>query len=195
MYEPDTDPYLYPDSRVLRNLLGIHNSAKLAKIERRFTAARADEGLPDGQLDYKHYKSIHRHLFQDVYEWAGEPRTVNMTKGGSPFCRIEFIDSEMIKLFKAIRGEKHFKDLDFHAAAERAAHYLVEINAIHPFREGNGRTQHAFLGLLLAHAGHPRDLSKVDPQRLLQAAIDGFNGDERPMYEVIVSLPPRQTGS
>ncbi len=105
MCEPDTDPYLYLVSRVLRNLLGIHNAAKLATFERRFTAARADEGLPHGQLDYKHYKSIHRHLFQDVYDGAGEPHTVNMTKGGSPFCRIEFIDSEMTKVFKAIRSE------------------------------------------------------------------------------------------
>ena len=193
MYESDSDPYLYKGTTVLKNLFGICHHTKLEKLERRLTTARARQGLPTGRLDYPHYKSIHRHLFQDVYEWAGEPRTVNMTKGGSPFCRIEFIDSEMSKLFNAIRGEKHLKGLDFQAAAKRAAHYLVELNAIHPFREGNGRTQHAFLGLVLEHAGHPRDLSKIDPKRLLQAAIDGFNGDERPMYKVIFSLPPRPT--
>lgn len=100
----------------------------------------------------------------------------------------------MTKLLNALRDEKHVKGLDYPAAAKRAAYYLVELNAIHPFREGNGRTQHAFLGLLLEHAGHPRDLSKIDPKKLLQAAIGGFNGDEAPMVDVISNLPPRKSG-
>lgn len=194
MYDTDPDPYVYPGSVVLKNLFGIQSAAKLAKLERRLTSARADEGLPAGRLDYAHYKSIHRHLFQDIYEWAGEPRTLNISKGGSPFCRVEFIDSEMNKLLNALRSEKHLKGLDYPTTAKRAAHFLVELNAIHPFREGNGRTQHAFLGLLLEHAGHPRDLSKIDPKKLLQAAIDGFNGDEVPMVEVISNLPSRKSG-
>ncbi len=70
------------------------------------------------------------------------------------------------------------------------AHFMIELNAIHPFREGYGRTQHAFLGILLAFAGYPRDLSKIDPNALLQAAIDGFNGDEEPMRRAICRLPP-----
>ena len=120
---------------------------------------------------------------------------MNIAKGGSPFCRIEFIDSEMTRLLNALSNEKHLKGLNYAAVATRAAHYLIELNAIHPFREGNGRTQHAFLGLLLENAGHARDLSKIDPQRLLQAAIDGFNGDEAPMIDVISNLPPRKTSA
>lgn len=193
MYGAGEDPYVYPGSFVLKNLFGIHSAAKLAKLERRLTSARADEGLPTGSLDYTHYKSIHRHLFQDVYEWAGVPRTLNISKGGSPFCRVDFIDSEMTKLLNALRGENHLRGLDYPAVAKRAAHHLVELNAIHPFREGNGRTQHAFLGLLSEHAGHPRDLSEIDPKKLLQAAIDGFDGDETPMVEVISNLPPRKS--
>jgi cell filamentation protein len=189
MYESDSDPYLYPGTFVLKNLLGLLDAGKLAKLERRLTAARADEGLPQGALDYAHYKAIHRHLFRDIYEWAGQVRTVNLAKGGSSFCRTEFIDSQMTKLFSELRREKHLTRLEFAKVAARAAHYLIELNAIHPFREGNGRTQHAFLGLLLENAGHPRDLSKINPAELLQAAIDGFNGDEEPMVRVILSLP------
>jgi cell filamentation protein len=194
MYRAEPDPYVYPGTSVLKNLFGIRNDGKLARLERRLTSARADEGLPTGRFDYTHYKSIHRHIFQDIYEWAGKPRTNNIAKGGSPFCRAEFIDLEMTKLLNALRGENHLKGLDYATAAKRAAFYLVELNAIHPFREGNGRTQHSFLGLLLEYAGHPRDLSKIDPNKLLQAAIDGFNGNEAPMVDVISKLPPRNSG-
>jgi cell filamentation protein len=195
MYESGTDPYIYAGTQILKNLLGIVDRRKLAKVERQFTALRARQGLPPGKLDYAHYRSIHRHLFQDIYAWAGEPRTLNISKGGSPFCRVEFIDSEMTKLLNALRGEKHLQGLDYPATAKRAAHYLVELNAIHPFREGNGRTQHAFLGLLLEHAGHPRDISRIDPKKLLQVAIDGFDGDEALMVEVISNLPPREAST
>lgn len=190
MYGSDIDPYVYPGTHVLKNLFGTTSGSKLAKLERRLTSARADEGLPNGKLDYAHYKSIHRHLFQDVYEWAGEPRTINIAKGGSPFCRVEFIDSQMTKLFADLRAENCLADLDYLQVARRAAYYVIELNAVHPFREGNGRTQHAFLSLLLTRAGHPRDLSRANPKALLQAAIDGFDGDEGPMVRVIANLPP-----
>lgn len=170
MYESDSDPYVYPGTHVLKNLLGITSGRRLATLERRLTAARADQGLPTGKFDYAHYKSIHHHLFQDVYEWAGKPRTVNLAKGGSPFCRVEFIDGQMNKLFADMRAEKFLAGHDFAHVARRAAYFIIELNAVHPFREGNGRTQHAFLGLLLARAGHPRDLSRANPHTLLQAA-------------------------
>jgi len=195
MYEADDDPYTYPGTTILKNLLDLKNKRKLATLERLLTSARADQGFPEGRLDYVHYKAIHRHLFQDIYPWAGEPRTVNITKGASPFCRAEFIDGQMTKLLHQLAAENFLQGLAFPAVAKRAAHYIVELNAIHPFREGNGRTQHAFLALLLERAGHPRDLSRLDPAALLQAAIDGFDGDERPMEKVIGALPPRSASS
>jgi cell filamentation protein len=191
MYEGNEDPYLEPGTDVLRNRLGIRDAARLEAVEYELTSIRAQQGVPVGRLDYAHYKSIHRHLFQDVYSWAGKPRTVNIAKGGSPFCRVEFIDSQMNKLLGELRAEKFLAGLDFPAVAQRAAHYLIEINAIHPFREGNGRTQHTFLALLLERAGFPRDFSRIDAKKLLQAAIAGFDGDENPMTEVILNLPPR----
>lgn len=191
MYEGDADPYLYPGTHTLRNRLGIQDAAQLEATEYELSAIRAHQGLPSGSLDYAHYRAIHRHLFQDIYDWAGEVRTINIAKGGSPFCRVEFVDGQMTKLFDRLRTERRLAKLDFLTFARKAAHYLVELNAIHPFREGNGRTQHAFLGLLMEMAGHPRDLSKVDPESLLQAAIDGFNGNEQPMIDVITSLPSR----
>lgn len=191
MYEGDEDPYLEPGTDILRNRLGIRDAAKLEAVEYELTSIRAQQGLPPGRLDYAHYKSIHHHLFQDVYAWAGKPRTVNIAKGGSSFCRVEFIDAQMNKLLGELHAEKFLSGLDYPTAAARAAHYLVEINAIHPFREGNGRTQHSFLSLLLERVGRPRDFSKLNPKKLLQAAIDGFNGDEAPMVRVLQSLPPR----
>src|SRR5260221_11572614 len=99
MYDSDRDPYLYDGTTVLKNLFDIRDPAALKVVERQLTRARAEQGLPGGDLDYGHYKAIHHHLFQDIYEWAGLIRTVNLAKEGSSFCRVEFIDAQMLKLF------------------------------------------------------------------------------------------------
>jgi fido (protein-threonine AMPylation protein) len=115
---------------------------------------RSTESLPSGRLSYSHFRAIHRHLFQDVYAWAGKVRTVRISKGESTFCYPEHIDQEMAKLFKALRQTGHLRGTSPQDFAKQAAHFLAELNAIHPFREGNGRTQLTFLTLLADRAGH-----------------------------------------
>jgi cell filamentation protein len=159
------------------------------------TSARADQGLPDGQLEYVHYKAIHRHLFQRHLCLGWPAANSEHVQGRLAVLPSRFIDGQMTQLLDQLAAENFLQGLVFPAAAKRAAHYIVELNAIHPFREGNGRTQHAFRALLLERAGHPRDLSRINPAALLQAAIDGFDGDERPMEKVIGALPPRRSPS
>jgi cell filamentation protein len=148
MYRAAPDPYCYPGTTVLINRLGTADQSILEAFEAEMTSQRAAEPLPTGRLSYSHYRSIHRHFFQDVYSWAGRIRTVRMSKGSSEFCYPENIDREMRRLFAGLTAEKYFRGLDALQFAESAAHLLTELNAIHPFREGNGRMQLTFLAIL-----------------------------------------------
>lgn len=188
MYDAVDDPYTYLNSTVLVNKLDLRSQAELDAFEAEISSARAEEPLPDGLLDFAHYKAVHHHLFQDVYAWAGEARTVRISKGGNPFCFPENIESQAAKLFADLQAEDYLRDLDAPTFSGKAAHFLAELNAIHAFREGNGRTQLSFFALLAHHAGHPIDFEKLDPEKMLEAMIASFEGDERKLANVIEEL-------
>jgi cell filamentation protein len=144
MYAAIADPYCYPGTTVLKNRLGLRDQARLDAFEKEVTSARADADVPSGRLSYRHYRAIHRHLFQDVYSWAGRIRTVRISKGGNPFCYPEHIDREMKRLFADLQTWKFLRGLGAAEFAAGAAHFLAEVNAIHPFREGTaGRNFHS----------------------------------------------------
>jgi cell filamentation protein len=185
MYEAEQDPYCYPGTNVLINRLGLREQAALDAFEAEVVSERASQPLPIGRLSYRHYRAIHRHLFQDVYPWAGKPRRVRMAKTGNSFCYPEYIDREMRRLFSGLARAGYLKGLDRDQFAEKAAHFLAELNAIHPFREGNGRTQLSFLTLLADQAGWPFDLERLDPRATMNAMIRSFSGDENQLVSVI----------
>lgn len=178
VYEASPDPYCYWGTSVLKNRPGILDEADLAAFEAAMVHERNLQPLPSGKLSVSHYCSIHRHLFQDVYRWAGRYRTVRIDKGGSAFCYPEHIHNQMQGLFSGLAECGFFVDLPAEAFSSAAAHFLAELNAIHPFREGNGRTQNAFLGLLVARAGHRLNFTRLDPMAFLDAMIASFYGDE-----------------
>ena len=154
-YTASQDPYCYPHTTVLRNRLGFRTQAELDNHEALATASRFADPFPAGTFDIAHYRAIHKHLFHDVFDWAGEYRTERIGKGGSMFCYPEYIASEMNSLFAKL-GQR-LLDVPMTRAeyAKKASLFLADLNAIHPFREGNGRAQLAYLTLLSAHAGHP----------------------------------------
>jgi cell filamentation protein len=168
MYEAQPDPYCYPGTEVLENVPGLRDAAALEEFELAIAAQRASEPLPAGRLSARHYRAIHHHLFQDVYGWAGRYRTVRLTKGRSTFCYPENIAPEMTRLFFALKRARFLRRLSADEFAARAAHFLAELNAIHPFREGNGRTQLSFVVLLAFRAGHPLSLTRLDPGEFLR---------------------------
>ncbi len=188
MYDAVQDIYCYEGTTVLKNLLDSREQNLLDEFEAAMTTQRSDEPLPLGLLDVTHYCAIHHHLFQDVYSWAGEFRTVRIGKGGSAFCYPEHIDQEMQTLFNELKRQDYLCGLSTDVFAERAAHFLATLNAIHPFREGNGRVQTSFLLLLADHAGHPLNLDRLDPERFLQAMVTSFEGDERPLVTELKTL-------
>jgi cell filamentation protein, protein adenylyltransferase len=186
MYAAITDPYCYSGTTVLKNRLGLRKQAKLAAFENEVTSARADQDVPAGRLSYRHYRAIHRHLFQDVYSWAGKVRTVRISKGGNPFCYPEHIDREMKRLFADLRRRKFLRDVNVAEFAAGAAHFLAEVNAIHPFREGNGRTQLSFLKVMAERAGYPMAWSVAAHAAILRATVRSFGGDEQPLAKIIL---------
>ena len=188
MYEAEQDTYCYVGTTVLKNKAGLRDQGALNDFETAMTFARAEEPLPVGRLSVTHYCRIHHHLFQDVYRWAGKYRTVRLSKAGSMFCYPEHIDREMTRLFGELKDEGFLRELEPDQFASGAAHFLSELNAIHPFREGNGRTQSTFLALVADQAGHPMDLDRLDPDAMLAAMIAGFNTDEESLAAVIRQL-------
>src|SRR5216683_7307665 len=187
-YDAIADPYCYPGTTVLRNIPDIHDPEALARFEAVSTAQRADEPLPEGRLSVRHYRAVHHHLFQDVYPWAGKFRTVRLGKDGSAFCYPENIAREMRRLFADLRRQGHLKDRSPQDFAMAAAHFMATLNAIHPFREGNGRTQTSFLVLLSERAAHPLDLERLVPESFLSGMIKSFHGDERSLAREIRRL-------
>jgi cell filamentation protein len=188
MYKAEPDPYCYPGTNVLTNRLGIRIQSRLDAFEAEVTAERAAQPLPTGRLSYAHYRAVHRHLFQDVYAWAGKVRTVRIAKQGSAFCYPEHIGREMTRLFGWLSRHDKLRGLNAQNFAAAAAHFLAELNAIHPFREGNGRTQLSFPALLAERAGHPLALQRLDPKRILTATIASFGGNERRLAALIGRL-------
>jgi cell filamentation protein len=188
MYDAIDDPYTYDNSTVLVNKLDLRDQGELDDFEAEISSARSGEPLPEGQLDFAHYCAVHHHLFQDVYEWAGTPRTVRMSKQGSPFCFPEHIDAQAAKLFGELKSSHFLEGLPVTEFASKAAHFLAELNVIHAFREGNGRSQLSFFAMLAERAGHPLDLERLDPGAMLDAMIASFDGDETELAQIIASL-------
>lgn len=187
-YDAIDDPYCYKGTNVLKNIPGLRDPEQLERFETVAVAQRADEPLPSGRLGVSHYCAVHRHLFQDVYRWSGRFRHVRISKQGSMFCYPENIATTMRQLFAALKHQGYLRGLSADAFAESGAHFLAELNAIHPFREGNGRSQMAFLTLVAARAGHPFDLRRLDPAAFLAAMVRSFDSDEDPLKQQIRAL-------
>ncbi|WP_026789986.1 Fic/DOC family protein [Pleomorphomonas oryzae] len=187
-YDAVPDPYCYPGTTVLKNRLQLQTQAELDAFEHDMTAQRFDEPLPSGRLSVAHYRAIHKHLFQDVYPWAGRYRTVRISKGGSMFCYPEHIPSEMQRLFEGLARQHFLAGLPGPLFARTAAHFMADLNAIHPFREGNGRTQLVFMTLLADKAGHPLKLDRLAPEVFLEAVVASFQGQEAPLADVLAVL-------
>ena len=133
----------YPGTETYRNKLGILDRVELEQMERHLTAARAEEGFPAraNHKTYRAFKAIHRHLFQDLYGWAGKERRYTTGRGEIPFAVPEYIERTMEALFAELARNRYLIGYAKHDFAEAAARYVNEINACHPFVDGNGRTQ------------------------------------------------------
>jgi cell filamentation protein len=149
------DPYLDPVSGVLRNAFGLTNKEECDRAEMRLSTMRVDEltmaPLP-GPYDLAHLQAFHRRIFGDFYPWAGEVRRVDIAKG-SMFAAWRQVEAYAQWVFDELKKEDYLRDIERHRFLDRFTYYYAEVNALHPFREGNGRTQRAFFQQLAREAG------------------------------------------
>lgn len=147
---------VYPGTDVMINRLGLRDGPSLALAERAFAAERFAEGLPEVAKapTYDGLKALHRHLFQDVYDWAGKEREYTTRRSDvATFAPPQFIGRNMEAIFKDFRSRDELRGLDPEAFARGAAHFVSAINGVHPFNDGNGRVQRAWLGHIADGAG------------------------------------------
>jgi cell filamentation protein len=171
------DAYLWPNSNVLKNKAGLTNAEALGAFEYEAWRQRAErlrlQPLP-GSFDTAHYRAIHRYLFQDVYEWTGEFRKVEFSKGSSTFAPLRTpthsLESWGEKILGDLAAEHHLKGLKKVAFVERLTHHYGEINFWHPMREGNGRATKEFLFQLAKEAGYELEFHRVSAKTWNTAA-------------------------
>ena len=174
IYEDRNSSYCYENTNTLINKLDIRDSKVLQKYEAKITAAKLlalmQKGII-GNFDVKHINAIHKYLFEDIYPFAGKLRTENIAKGVFRFAEWEYIEPELERLLNELKQENYLENLSKENLAERLAYYLSELNVLHPYREGNGRTTREFIRELALKNGYVLDLRKVSPKDFLNACI------------------------
>ena len=184
------DPYTDPVTGVLRNKLGLRTTGELESAEREITHAALillGESPVPPSYDLRHLCAIHRRIFGDIYDWAGQLRTVAIAKG-TWFCLPQYIESAAAEVFRALHGEGLLRGLARDVFTERLTYYLGEVNAVHPFREGNGRAQRAFFTQLASDAGFTLDWQHLDADRNIAASAAIMRGDPVLMRKMLDDL-------
>ena len=178
--------YCYPDSDVLKNRMGIRDKEQLGRLEKRLTMLRILELVDkpvQGRFELKHLQSIHKYIFQDIYDWAGKIRKVDIAKGNM-FCNAKFIESQAEEIFRKLKEENYLLGLNEKEISVRLAYYFSEINALHPFREGNGRCQREFIRTLALHADYVINFANVSREEMIRASEDSFLCNYKRMEEL-----------
>jgi len=177
-YGVSQDSYCYKNSDVLVNKLNIKNHDSLAEAELAFTATRYSEYSSKitsiNKFNLNHLQALNFQLFQDVYGWAGDIRTVDIAKGATRFCTCGRIGAEAQKQFSRIPPLLHIKNQE--QLVMELADIFCELNIIHPFREGNGRTQRFFFEELCFFLGLSITWPDISKEEWVQANVDGYNG-------------------
>lgn len=181
--------YCYPGTDVLINLFDVQDEEKLKGLEKVYTLLRLSElqiNAPADPLDVKAFLAIHRYLLQDVYPFAGELRKEMISKGSSAFAHPKHIEEHLLKIFNELKAENYVKNLPRNQLISRLAYFLAELNALHPFREGNGRSIREFARQLLLNAGYRLDWEKVlEPAEIINAFVDSFNKDNNRLEKLL----------
>lgn len=173
-----TDDY-YEGTSCLINKFNIQSEEQLAKLEAGITLAKTAElerNPISYTFDFEHYKQIHKYLFEDLYEWAGKIRTVDISKKGTSFTQAENIETIANACFNRLKDNNYFKNLDFEYFVDNIVDFYCSTNMLHPFREGNGRTQRIFIAQLIRFNGYEINFSEIDTDELMVATIHSANG-------------------
>lgn len=169
----------YPGTSVLINKLDIRDDKVLKRAEDVFVTPHIVEWLyitPLDTFDFSHYKEIHRFLFSDLYDWAGQVRHVNISKKGTRFCPADKIEELAELIFARLKSLNFFRQMPRNDFIEEITDLYCSTNDLHPFREGNGRTQRVFLRQLIQSAGYDICWEEIDRDLLIIASIQAAHG-------------------
>ncbi|MGX8832961.1 Fic/DOC family protein [Amedibacillus sp. YH-ame6] len=184
-----TPNYCYSDSEALINKMGIHDVNKLHEVEKKTVAIRQYQLIENpvkGNFDLKHLQDIHKFLFHDIYYWAGDIRTVAIAKTDM-FCLPQFIESYAKDIFTKLQNENYYLRNDTQTKIKKLVELFADINAMHPFREGNGRTQREFIECLAKVIGIDLDLSPISQDDMIVASHEANNGKISLMHEFFLN--------
>ncbi|WP_276499881.1 Fic/DOC family protein [Pontibacter litorisediminis] len=187
-----TDPYCYSGTDVLINKFNIQDKAQLDFIELnhwRMNLNKFSTNLKGRQtINLDLWQRVHRETFGTVYTWAGEIRSVMISKGNAVHAVPSMIGPYANHLFDELKAEKGLKGADLETFLHRGAYYLEELNAIHPFREGNTRTIKVLFSILARNAGYRVDWTKISSADYKQAENVSFQPgrkDPPPFYHLL----------
>lgn len=169
----------YDGTSCLINKMNIRDEQILSQVEADITFAKSSELEQTpicGAFDLEHYKAIHKYLFEDLYEWAGELRSIDISKKGTQFCKAELLDDLCGKCFDRLIENDLFQGLSKEEFINEIVDFYSTTNILHPFREGNGRTQRIFITQLIRFNGYEFNFSDVDTDELMIATIHSANG-------------------
>ena len=189
----------YPGTTCLINKLGIQDESVLAETEAAVVLGKAsllDQQPIQGEFDFDHYKCTHHFLFCDLYDWAGQVRSINISKKGTAFVSPDEIESCADACFKRL-STFHPDGLSHRQLAEEVADFYHTVNMLHPFREGNGRTQRLFFAQWIQHLGYEFALADVDPDTFMIATIyaaQGIMDQLIDFFEDAIQLPRMDIG-
>lgn len=190
-YDSD-DHYIHPETRVLLNKLGIDSQAELDQAETAFVSVQMSRMMfsfvlgGDAGMGFDALCEIHGRLFQDVYEWAGKVRDVDISKGQTRFANCQYLVSEGRSLLTRMERENWLADLPHEVFADRLAFYMGELNVLHPFREGNGRTIREYCRQIAEMAGHRLIWSDLDGTEMVDASIHAFHHDHSLLRDLVL---------
>ena len=181
------DKYVYPGTHVLINKYNCRDADELKELEARSTMGNLvylQLHPMRGKFDFKHLKDIHQFIFQDVYEWAGKPRTVDIGKNNL-FCRAQFINEYAKEVFGDFYTSCQAAKESRESFVETLVSHYADMNALHPFREGNGRSQRAFTRELCLQCGYVFDLTTTSYKEMVQASVLSFDkGDNSKLKKI-----------
>lgn len=194
LYEARNSIYCYKNTNILVNKLNIKEQEKLNEIERKIVLAKLYELRQNKNIynfDIKHFVGIHKFLFEDMYPFAGLFRTENIAKDNFSFAEWRYIESELERILNELKEENYLIGLNKENIAKRLSYYMAELNVLHPFREGNGRTIREFIRQLAFKNNYLLDLSNINPKEMLDACIKSVldtNDLEKIIFECLVKI-------
>lgn len=187
LYEARNSIYCYPNTNILINKLNIKDNKALEDVERKIVLTKLYELRQNrmiGHFDTNHIIQIHKYLFEDIYPFAGKIRSENIAKGNFSFAEWEYIESELKILLEKLKKEEYLNNLGTDDFAKRLSFYMSELNVLHPFREGNGRTIREFIRQLAYKNGYILDYRNIESYDMLNACIRSVV-DENDLTELL----------